>query len=359
MKTVLEFLTLGILAFILIVLLMPLIKKIALKLNLVDKPNYRKIHVTAVPLIGGISIAFVFLLLFILSINQLTPVLEYLPIISSGFVLLLVGVIDDKTDISAKYKLGIQLLLALFVAFSGTRITSFYGFLGVYEIALWAQYAITIIVITGVVNAFNLMDGVDGLVGGLSLLGFSMFLISAIFYNDYILAEISVIFIGSIIGFLKFNLSKNKIFMGDAGSLFLGFLLVSLGIHFMEKQQASNNYGYAYGFLVVVAFFSIPVLDSIRVYMGRIKQGKSPFIADKSHLHHLLLTTGLTHKKIALSVVTFSMILFFIGFGLISYFSTTLLILSIMTLFWAIVKILLMINSLHEWRLTIKNLEQQ
>ena len=297
MKTLIEFSTLGILALILALIFIPFIKQIAVKVNLVDKPNYRKVHTNAVPLIGGISIAITVLIVLIVSGNQLSFLKEYLPILSSGFVLLIVGVIDDKTDLSAKYKLVIQLLLAFIIALSGPRITTFYGFLGVYEIATWAQYLLTIIVITGVVNAFNLMDGVDGLVGGLSLLGFTMFLVSSVFYNDYFLGKVSVIFIGAIIGFLKFNLSKKKIFMGDAGSLFLGFILVTFGIHFMEKQHSTNNYGYAYGFLILVAFFSIPVLDSIRVYVGRIKQGNSPFKADKSHLHHLLLTAGLTHKK--------------------------------------------------------------
>lgn len=357
MKTLLYFSTLGILSFLLAILFIPYIKKLAVKINLTDKPNYRKVHANAVPLIGGISVAFTAFIVLFLSGNELGLLKEYVPIISSAFVLLIVGVIDDKTDLSAKYKLVVQLLLAFIVAFSGTRITNFYGFLGVYEIATWAQYLLTIIVITGVVNAFNLMDGVDGLVGGLSLLGFTMFLVSSVFYNDYFLGKISVIFIGSIIGFLKFNLSKNKIFMGDGGSLFLGFILVTFGIHFMEKQHAINNYEYAYGFLILVAFFSIPVLDSIRVYIGRMKQGNSPFKADKSHIHHLLLTAGLTHKKISLFVVLFCMILFFIGFGLISYFSTTIIILVIMTLFWAIVKLLLMINSLHEWKIKIKALE--
>jgi len=359
MKTLLEFGTLGLLSLLLALVCIPIIKKIALKINLVDKPNYRKVHTTATPLVGGIAITATTLIVLMASGNSFALLKEYLPILTSGCILLIVGVIDDKSDIKAKYKLGIQLLLACVVAFSGTRITTFYGFLGIYEIAVWAQYLLTIIVITGVVNAFNLMDGVDGLVGGLSLLGFTMFFISSVYFNDYFLGKISIIFMGAIIGFLKLYLSKDKIFMGDAGSLFLGFILVTFGIHFMEKENHTNNYGYAYGFLLLVAFFSIPVLDSIRVYLGRIKQGNSPFKADKSHLHHLLLTAGLTHKKISLFVTLFCMILFFLGFGLISFFSTTLIILAIMILFWVIVKILLMISTLKDWRKTITVLEQQ
>jgi UDP-GlcNAc:undecaprenyl-phosphate GlcNAc-1-phosphate transferase len=358
MKTILESSALGVLSLLVTLLIIPIIKKIAIKVNLVDKPNYRKIHTTPVPLVGGISIAFSTLLIIIISGNLITLLTEFLPIITSGFVLLIVGVVDDKKDLNAKYKLIIQLLLAFIVALAGIRITSLNGLFGVYQIAVWIQYLLTVIIITGVVNAFNLMDGVDGLVGELSLLGFSMFLLASIYFNDYYLGKISIVFIGSVIGFLKFNLSKNKIFMGDSGSLFLGFILVTLGIKFMEKQSNTQN-SYAYGFLLLVTFFSIPVLDSIRVYLGRIKKGNSPFTADKSHLHHLLLRAGLTHKKVSVAIVSFSMILFFVGFGLISYQSTTFIILSIMILFTLILRILLMINSLQNWRETLKKLEKR
>jgi UDP-GlcNAc:undecaprenyl-phosphate GlcNAc-1-phosphate transferase len=359
MNTIIEFTLIGTLSLILTLIFIPIIKKIAVQTNLVDKPNYRKVHATPVPLVGGISIAITTFIVLFVSGNKLTIIKEYLPILSSGLTLLIVGAIDDKTDISAKYKLIIQLLLSFFIAFSGIRIISLYGLFGIYEINTWMQYALTILVITGVVNAFNLIDGVDGLVGGLSLLGFTMFLIASTFYNNYFLGKISVIFIGAIIGFLKFNLSKKKIFMGDAGSLFIGFILVTLGIKFMEDQRVNNDYGYTYGFLILVAFFSIPVLDSMRVYIGRMKEGNSPFKADKSHFHHLLLMVGLTHKKTTVFVVIFCMILFLMGLGLISYISTTLIIVAYVTLFGIITKLLLMICSLHKWRDTIKLLEQK
>lgn len=359
MRNTIEFILIGVLSLVLAIVFIPIIKKIAIKVNLVDKPNHRKLHSIPIPLVGGISIAITTLIVLIISGNKLLLTKEYLPVFSSGITLLMIGIIDDKTDLNAKYKLIIQLILSFIIALSGTRITSLYGLFGVYEIATWIQYMLTILVITGVVNAFNLMDGVDGLVGGLSLLGFSMFLIASIFYNNYFLGKISVVFIGSIIGFLKFNLSKRKIFMGDAGSLFLGFILVTLGIQFMENKNINQNYGYAYGFLILVTFFTIPVLDSLRVYLGRIKEGNSPFKADKSHLHHLLLNAGLTHKNISIFIILFCMILFFIGFGLISFLSTTLIVVSIMAVFWIIVKFLVMISKLHEWRDTLLKLEQQ
>lgn len=357
MKTIIEYGCLGIFSLIFTLICVPLIRKIAMKVNLVDKPNYRKVHFEPTPLIGGIAIAFVFFLTLTVTTFDSTGIKDYLPILGASFILLTVGVVDDKNDLKAKYKLLIQLLLSFFIAFSGTRISSFYGLLGVWEIAVWLQYVLTIVVITGVVNAFNLMDGVDGLVGGLSFLGFSILLMASWFYNDPLLGKQSVIFMGAIIGFLKFNFSKNKIFMGDSGSLFLGFILVSSGIYFLEKQSANANQNHLSLFLLLVAFFTIPVLDSIRVYLGRIKEGYSPFKADKSHLHHLLLQVGLPHKKIALFVTLWAIFLSFIGLSLTSFFSITSTILLIIAVFWTIIKVLLMINDLYKWRKMIQVME--
>jgi UDP-GlcNAc:undecaprenyl-phosphate GlcNAc-1-phosphate transferase len=359
MKIILEYISLGVLSLLLSLLYIPMLKKIAVKINLVDKPNFRKVHINNVPLIGGISIVFTTLTVILISGNCLYILKEYLSIFSAAFTVLILGVLDDKNDIRPKYKLAIQLILSFIIALSGIRIFSFYGLFGVYEIAIWLQYGITILIITGVVNAFNLIDGVDGLLGSLSLLGFTMFLLASIYYKDYYLGIISVIFIGAIIGFLRFNLSEEKIFMGDSGSLFLGFTLVTLGIQLMSKQDIQREYNYGYVFLVLVAFFSIPVLDSLRVYMGRIKRGKSPFLADKSHLHHLLLGAGLTHKKIALTVIILCLVFFFLGFGLITSYSTTLIIFSIMLVFWILIRLLLIINNLQKWIRIIKEIEKQ
>ncbi len=359
MKVFIELASFGLFSLVLAFILIPIIKKMAIRVNLVDKPNNRKVHTTPIPLVGGISIGTTILLLSLLLLQKDGFFTNYWTVLCCAFILLFVGVIDDKIDVNAKHKLLIQLILAFLIALSGTRLVSLHGFLGIHEIAVWAQYLLTIIVITGVVNAFNLMDGVDGLVGSLALLGFTMFLIAAVFYQDQLLGLISVLFIGALIAFLKFNLSKNKIFMGDSGSLFLGFILVTLGIRLSENHLSNNASNYVLPFLFVVAFFSIPVFDSIRVYLGRMKKGNSPFMADKSHLHHLLLKAGLTHKKIAVTVVSLSLIMFFVGFGLASYFSVTLIVVSVFLVFWITIRLLLMIAELKEWSIIIKKLEQK
>jgi UDP-GlcNAc:undecaprenyl-phosphate/decaprenyl-phosphate GlcNAc-1-phosphate transferase len=360
MNTAIQLLALGTLSLVLILVNIPWLRNLALRFNLVDKPNYRKVHSTPVPLIGGISIALISILVLLVSGHTISLLRQFLPILSSGFILLIVGTIDYKNDLSAKFKLAIQLLLSLMVALSGIRITSLYGVLGINEIATWAQYLLTVIVVTGVVNAFNLMDGVDGLVGGLSLIGFLMFLFASILFKDYNLSRLSIVFIGATLGFLKFNLTQTKkIFMGDSGSLFLGFVLVTTGIQFMEKQIGRLGPQHTFGFALVLLFFSIPVLDSIRVYIGRMKIGKSPFRPDKSHLHHLLLNAGLSHKKISIFIVLFCLLLFFVGFGLRIFFPITAIIISIVVLFTAVVKILKLINQLNYWILRIRRLEVQ
>jgi UDP-GlcNAc:undecaprenyl-phosphate GlcNAc-1-phosphate transferase len=360
MKTIFEFLSYGCLSLILTLIFIPVIRNMAIKINLVDKPNYRKVHLTAIPLVGGISIALTVVVVIFVSNYRLTFLREYLSIFASAITLLIVGVIDDKKDISAKYKLVIQLLLAVIVAFSGTRITSLFGLFGIYQIVIWQQYVLTILVITGVVNAFNLMDGIDGLIGTLSLLGFSIFFFTAVYFKDYGLAFSSIIFMGAVLGFLRFNLSKVKIFMGDSGSLFIGFILITQAIKFLQKHEMNKECSYSsYTLLLLILFFLIPVLDSLRVYMGRIKRGNSPFNADKSHLHHLFLGVGCSHKKTTLMISAIFAFLLLIEISMQSFLSLSLMIATSIIIFSIIVRILVMINNLHRWRFILKDLENK
>lgn len=359
MKTLLEYLSYGTLSLILALVLIPVIRNIAIKVNLVDKPNYRKVHLTPIPLVGGISIALVVLIAIFISNFRFAFLKEYFPILASAMVLLIVGVIDDKKDISAKYKLIIQFLLALIIAFSGIRITSLYGVFGVYEIIIWQQYLITVLVITGVVNAFNLMDGVDGLIGGLSLLGFLIFFFMGIYFNDNNLAFFSILFIGAVSGFLRFNLGRKKIFMGDSGSLFIGFILITEAIKFLQKQDINKEHSCSYIVLLLILFFSIPVFDSLRVYMGRIKRGNSPFSADKSHLHHLLLGVGFSHKKTTFTISAIFIFVLLTETFMQSFLPITSIIATGIVIFSIIVRILLMINNLHRWTFILKELESK
>ncbi|MCC6372229.1 MAG: undecaprenyl/decaprenyl-phosphate alpha-N-acetylglucosaminyl 1-phosphate transferase [Bacteroidia bacterium] len=330
----------------------------ALKVNLVDVPNKRKVHSSPIPLVGGIAIALSSVTALLLSSQLLPMVKNYMGLIISGSVIFVMGIVDDRFDIKAKYKLIIQLACAYTISSYGVRISSLYGLFGIYDLPEVVQYLLTIIVITGTVNAFNLMDGVDGLAGGLSLLGFALFMFIGLYNHNYLLSTISVSFIGAILVFLKHNFSENKIFMGDSGSLFLGYILISFGISTIEHPGAILHINQSSVLLSVAAFFAIPLLDSIRVYRGRIKNGNSPFKADKTHLHHLFLSIGLKHQKISLVILLLVsvLVLFILGYNRFLSLSITL---CVILLFYTIVtRTLRMLVEFNKWKEKIKQIEK-
>lgn len=352
-----EILSTGLLAYILSIFLIPAFKKLAYKINLVDQPNHRKTHQNPVPLIGGISVALAVTLSLSISPDVLSNVPKYSTLITASALLLITGILDDKYDIKAKYKLFIQLACSMCIAVSGTRITSLYGVFGLYELPLSIQYVLTIIVITGVVNAFNLMDGIDGLAGGLSLVGFIIMSILSFVFSDYTAVIIYTAFIGALIGFLKFNLTAKKIFMGDAGSLLLGFVLVVSGIQLLEQSQHQIKINQSLVLFLIVGFFFIPVLDSLRVYLVRIKKGSSPFKADRSHLHHLFLITGFSHKKISLLINSLVVFLLIVSGFMCYYFSVTFILAVIILGFYLVTKILSLNKDLNDWKTRIRKIE--
>ncbi|MFN0292442.1 glycosyltransferase family 4 protein [Pedobacter helvus] len=357
MDTIMYVIGIGAVAFMINQLLIPVLSRIAFKFNLVDKPNYRKIHLLPIPLIGGISIAISTILTILIS-DRFEIVEDYLMISTTSVILLIMGCIDDQKDIKASYKLALELLLAISIAASGTRIESLYGLLGVYHLGIAMQYFLTIIVITGVVNAINLFDGVDGLAGTYSLLGFILLGIIGLYIQNQNLLLIGTIFAGSLLSFLRKNFSPKKIFMGDSGALFLGFMLITLGIKLLQNKPPLFKEHASYGFIIMAAYFSIPVLDSIRVYLGRIKNGYSPFMPDRSHLHHLLLKIGMNHKSITFLIVSFCISMLLVNIGFSGIFPITIVLVAMVVIFAAMVKVLLLIHGLKEWGEILKKLEQ-
>lgn len=353
MKNYIELSIFGILAFTLALCTIPLMRIIAQKLKLVDVPNARKVHQTAIPLIGGLVIGMIVLLL--MGISGYNSWKEILPIIVTSYVMLFVGTLDDKTDIKAKYKLAIQLCVSVILVTSGIRINSLYGLFGIYDINLYVQYFLTVLVITAAVNAFNLIDGIDGLAGSIAGIGFGMFFIIMLIEGNFGLAKIGLLFIGSIAAFLKYNFSgKNKIFLGNSGSLFLGYLLICLGIYITKFDSTTSRFPYGIFFILFV--FTVPVIDSARVYTDRILRGTSPFKADRSHIHHHLLQLGLTHKKITLIFVLTNILTFVIQYLFFENYSRYTLFISFFA-FIFIFKIIKTMNLFITWKRHIKEIE--
>jgi UDP-GlcNAc:undecaprenyl-phosphate GlcNAc-1-phosphate transferase len=338
--------------------LVPPIKKLAIINKLVDQPNWRKVHADPIPLIGGLTVFLSSGLALFLSQDLYQNFLDNYPLILGAIVLLIIGIVDDKMDISALLKLVVQVALAFFVASIGIRIESLYGILGIYELNESLQILLTTLVIVGTINAFNLMDGIDGLAAGLAILCLSAYSLVAYATSQYFLITLYTSLIGALLGFLRFNLSKSKkIFMGDAGSLALGFIIVVSGIMLIQNSGSLPSESLA--LTIVLGVLILPVADSLRVYRTRIKMGYSPFRPDKQHFHHLVLQLGIKHK-VATLLILLSTLLFLV-FSILSdsYFNVTFIIIGLLFLYIIISSILILSNKLHKWKSKLQKLENR
>jgi UDP-GlcNAc:undecaprenyl-phosphate/decaprenyl-phosphate GlcNAc-1-phosphate transferase len=281
-------------AFIVTLICIPPLIYFIKKYKLFDQPNARKEHTTPIPTMGGLAIftgMCAALLIWFPFSNNLAQICFFFSIL----VLTGLGIMDDLKDLSARYKFIIQISLAALIALSGIRITSFNGLFGVDELSLSAQYTMTILAIVGITNAINLIDGIDGLAGGLSfmtLITLGMFLTLG---NDDKTALVAFAVAGGILAFLYYNLNPARIFMGDTGSLVLGFVIAVLGIRFMQISPGNTNSIISYAPVFTLGLVMIPVFDTLRVFGMRIWRGKSPFVADRTHIHHLLTNAGISH----------------------------------------------------------------
>ena len=281
-------------AFVFTLITIPPIISLIKKYRLYDLPNARKEHSSPIPTMGGIAI----IAGMMMSLFMWFPFSNNMAQLSFFFsvaVLFALGIMDDMRDLSAKYKFIVQTGLAALIALSGIRITSFEGLFGIYELPLSAQYTFTFLAVVGITNAFNLIDGIDGLAGGI---GFMSLVILGLFLTmsgDANTALLAFTLAGGILAFLYFNINPARIFMGDTGSLVLGFVVSVLCIRLMQVNAVAANPVLPNASTFVLGIVLIPVFDTIRVFATRIWKGKSPFVADKTHIHHLLTNQGFSH----------------------------------------------------------------
>ncbi len=334
------------------------VRKIAKRLNLVDNPGARKVHVNKVPLVGGILVTMSASLSLIITSETGIILNSYSVLVIGSLVLLIMGIIDDKVDLRSTIKLLVQIALAHYVFISGIRIDSMFGIFGYYHIPFAFQYVLTLVIIVGVMNAFNLMDGIDGLSAGLTIIGLIAYTIIAFLIGLDGLVALFIALIGALIAFLRFNLSKNnKIFMGDAGSLVLGFIIVVSGIELIQVANTSDFINPTMA--VVIGVLALPVGDSLRVYRRRIKAGYSPFRADKTHFHHLVLHFGVDHKKASIGIVIVSMAILLVSVFFGTYYNFTYAIISMLFVFILASKIVALNYQLKNWSAKIYKLENR
>jgi len=303
-------------AFIVAMIVMPPLIKIINRFKLFDLPDTRKEHNTPIPTMGGIASCTGMVIACLLWFHFTNDVF----VISFFFsiaVLFAIGIMDDFKSMPARYKLVIQMSVATLIAFSGIRITSFNGLFGIHELPVSAQYSLTILAITGITNAFNLIDGIDGLAGGL---GFMSLVILGLFLticNDGNNAIISFALSGGLLGFLYYNFNPARIFMGDTGSLVLGFVISVLCVRLIQLNSDTNSYVVIrHAPVFVMSIVAIPVFDTLRVFALRIWQGRSPFSPDKNHIHHLLTNNGWSHRFTAKIICVVHALLLAVGYFL-------------------------------------------
>lgn len=306
----------------------PVIIRVAELKHLFDEPDHRKKHLKRTPTLGGMAIFLGLILsyMFFLDFNGLSNIKFVVPAL---LVIFFAGIKDDILILTPMKKLLAQFLAAFLIVYLGdVRINSFYGLFGLQEISPLFAVVFTIIAIIAIINSYNLIDGVDGLAGSLGLL--SSVVYGIWFYKTGYLPMMILSFslAGAIVGFLFFNWSPAKIFMGDTGAMIIGFVMSILSIQFIEWNKARSIPAEFWVYAspsVAIAVISIPIMDMIRVFVVRLSNRHSPFKADRNHLHHILTDLKMSHKQIVSILFIWNLLLIGIASSLKSSKSSVLL----------------------------------
>lgn len=303
----------SLISFLLTYRAIPVIVYLSYAKNLFVIPNKRSSHLISTPNLGGVGIFIgaVFTTNFIGSLVLNQSQLSQLTALNASMILLFfAGIKDDIHNLTPYKKILIQIFATLIVVISSNlRIEGFFSIFGIEELPLFISYFFTIIVFIFMINAYNLIDGIDGLAGSIAIIIFGFYGYIFFLNNNFFGLILCVTIIGSMGAFLVFNLSKSrrKIFMGDTGSMFVGFLIIYVSTIILDNNKLpikfTNNLP-----VVIVALLSFPILDTIRIFTIRIMSGKSPLKADKNHMHHRLLKLGFSHIKSTL-IISFFVIL--------------------------------------------------
>ena len=287
-----------------------LIRPFAVNINLVDIPNNRKRHIGNIPLVGGISM---FVAIVVGLLTTQIDINEQRNLLLAMIIVVGVGVLDDHQDLSTRSRILTHVIAVLVVViFDSVVLNSLGSIFGLGELKLhtWAIF-FTVFSIIGVMNAINMSDGIDGLSGFLSLI--SLLFIAYFSYiggrADYLM--IALLVCATLVSFLLFNLGvfgkSRKVFMGDAGTTLLGLIIAVL---FIKLSQGSNP---AYRPVTTLWLLAIPLIDTFAIMLRRIIKGKSPFKADREHLHHFFIRSGMSERKALIAIVTLSCSMAFLG----------------------------------------------
>lgn len=297
-----EILLSGVVAFAMCLLITPFLIKLLKRLKAIDYGGGRKIHKGVIPTMGGLAI----FVAAMATIPIFSDVIEFSwrihYFLGAVSLMFLMGFTDDAINLKASRKLLIMIIGGTMVYMSGIKIDSLYGFFGIQEIPPEASYLITVFTIIVIINAYNLVDGIDGLASGLGITTLGCFAVWFVLMDNMFLALFCVAFTGALIAFLRYNWSPARIFMGDTGSLTIGMVCAICTIMFIRENQAmdpSDPLRFR-GYVAAGATFVVyPLYDTLRVFIIRMLNGCSPLSPDTRHTHHYLLKLGYSHRKTA------------------------------------------------------------
>ncbi|MBI9107146.1 MAG: undecaprenyl/decaprenyl-phosphate alpha-N-acetylglucosaminyl 1-phosphate transferase [Spirochaetales bacterium] len=307
----LSLITAGIMSFIICMILIPVLILISNKFHWFDEIDARKIHTGNISRLAGVAIFYSMLIGLILSLFLLNrssvqidiPPYRIAAFIAAFFIIHMIGLIDDFRNIKPRYKFLIQIAAALLVMIPGRTFSLLHiPFLNMTLNIGPLGYILTAVWLIGACNAVNLIDGMDGLSGGITAIAALCLALTAVAMGNILTAIISFALFGSIIGFLVFNFPPAKIFMGDSGSLFIGFALASLPLF-------EINYHSDMTLIISVSILFIPVMDTLTSMLRRLRRGQSPFHPDREHLHHKLMDRHFSTNQILLTIYSVSCIL--------------------------------------------------
>ena len=310
------------LAAILSIYFVPTVRKLALAKKITDSPSARKSHTTEVPVLGGVAVYLaaalsMFVIAFVFPSKIETSAFFLLAF--GSMMLLFVGVVDDIVGLKPLHKLIFQLIVS-FVLIHNTPlyINHMNGLFGFSEIAYISSLLLSVFVYVVFINMLNIIDGIDGLASGISVVAFLFFAYVSFFEFYYFNMLISMAGVGCLLPFMYYNIfSDKKIFLGDSGSLVMGVILGYLSLNYIYVDTTSTELLFGGNKIVILmSLFSYPLVDTLRVFVARILRKKSPFSADKNHIHHHLLRLGLSHRKATLFILIYTCFITCVSFSI-------------------------------------------
>lgn len=316
-------------AFVITYVAIPSIIRLAEKKHLFDEPDERSSHVTKKPTLGGLAVFAGLVLSFAFwAAPFASSYSQY--ILSAIIILFFVGIKDDMFPLTPIKKFAGQVIAAMIIVFAADiRLTNMHGVLGITEISYSVSVILSMFTIILIINAYNLIDGIDGLSAGLGIIASLTFGTAYVFLNNAVLAILAFSLAGALLAFLRYNFSPSQIFMGDTGSLVLGVVLSIFAMQLLEYDKLSFNFigeiDSAPAF--VIAILIIPLFDTLRVFCIRIFVKKcSPFKPDKNHIHHVMVIIGFSHKTASLTLYAVNLFFIMLAFMLKSLGNNSLLV---------------------------------